>query len=220
MKFWDDDFLAMDIERLTAVTKGLKKMDLKFLCHSRPEHMNEEKVKVLAENGCIQIGIGVESGNPEYRRRILNRGMSNAKIIEAFRNCRKHNIISSAYCMIGMPDETWDDILSTAKLLREANPHVIVHAIFSPYEGNRLYQYAKEKGYIDKGIDYENTIRCYLNMPSITQQEVEKLFKAFILYSRLDDSYYSLIKQGEQDENTFLRLKAMLEEKQCQDNQP
>ncbi|HAH21825.1 MAG TPA: hypothetical protein DCL49_13115 [Candidatus Omnitrophica bacterium] len=213
IKFWDDDFLAMDMEKLKAVTAGVRKMGLKFLCHSRPEHMSLEKVKVLADNGCIQVGVGVESGNPEYRRNVLNRRMTDERIIEAFRNCRKYNIISSAYCMIGMPDETRKDILATARLLREANPHVIVHAIYAPYEGNRLYQYAKSRGYLNGAINYENTAECYLEMPSIPRQEVEKLFRTFIFYSRLEDSYYPLIAQAEQDENIFRRLKVALEDK-------
>ena len=141
--------------------------------------------------------------------------MSNEKIIDAFKNSRKYNIISSAYCMIGMPDETREDILSTARLLRQANPHVIVHAIFTPYEGNSLYQYAKEQGYVDKDIDYEKMTKCFLNMPSITTQEVEELFKTFIFYSRFDDSYYPLIRQAEQDAEIFQKLKTMLDNVQA-----
>lgn len=211
IKFWDDDFLAMDMEKLKAVTAGVRKMRLKFLCHSRPEHMSEEKVKVLAENGCVQVGVGVESGNQEYRRSVLNRKMTDGRIIEAFENCRKYNIISSAYCMIGMPDETREDILATAKLLRKANPHVIVHAIYAPYEGNCLYQYAEKRGYLKGAINYENTAECYLDMPSVSRQEVERLFRTFIFYSRMDDSYYPLIAQAEQDERIFKRLKGLLE---------
>lgn len=213
IKVWDDDFLAIGLEELKEVTAGFKKMKLKFLCHSRPEHMDEEKIKVLAENGCIQIGVGVESGNPQYRRNVLNRKMTDEKIVEAFRNCRKHNIVSSAYCMIGMPDETREDILATARLLRRANPHVIVHAIFAPYEGNRLYRYAQDKGYLNGGVDYENTTRCCLKMPSITPQEVERLFRTFIFYSRLEDSYYPLIAQAEEDQVVFRGLNVSLQEK-------
>jgi radical SAM superfamily enzyme YgiQ (UPF0313 family) len=203
IKIWDDDFLAIGPKKLTEVTAGLKELDLKFLCHSRPEHMNKENIKILAKNGCIQIGVGVESGNPEYRKKVLKRRMSDEKIIEAFKNCREYNIISSAYCMIGMPDETREDILSTARLLRKANPHVIVHAIFGPYEGNSLYKYAKDKGYIAENVDYQNLTKSYLKMPSISQKEVEKLNKTFILYSRLDDSCYPMIEKAEDDNKIF-----------------
>lgn len=210
IKIWDDDFLAMGIGKIASVTYGLKKMNLKFLSHSRPEHINEEKIRLLAENGCVQIGIGVESGSAEYRKKMLNRRMSNESIIRAFEICRNYNIITTAYCMIGMPDETREDIISTAKLLRKANPHVIVHAIFIPYEGNTLYQYAKDKGYIDKNIDYENMMKCYLNMPSIAKEEVESLNRTFIFYCRFEDSIYPLIKKAEKNEDEFMKMKAML----------
>ena len=203
IKIWDDDFLAIGRKKITEVTAGLKELDLKFLCHSRPEHMDKENIKTLAKNGCIQIGVGVESGNPEYRIKMLKRKMSDEKIIQAFKNCRDYNIIASAYCMIGMPDETREDILSTARLLRRANPHVIVHAIFGPYEGNSLFDYAKSKGYVDENVDYQNLTKSYLKMPSISQKEVEKLNKTFILYSRLDDSCYPMIKKAEEDNKIF-----------------
>jgi len=211
IKIWDDNFLAMKSEKISEVTSGLNKMKLKFLCHSRPEHMSEGKIKTLAQNGCIQIGVGVESGNPEYRKQMLNRQMSNETIVSAFKNCRKHNITASAYCMIGMPDESREDILMTARLLREAQPHVIVHAIFTPYEGNSLYNYAKEKDYIDENIDHEDYMRCFMHMPSISAKEIESLYRTFYYYCRLDDSYYPLIQKGESDPKILESLVSLLE---------
>ena len=179
--------------------------------------MSEEKVRIIAENGCIQIGVGVESGNREYREKVLGRRMSDAAIIDAFRNCRKYNIISTAFCMLGMPDETRDDILSSARLLRRADPSVICHAIYAPYRGNRLYDYAEERGYLNTPVDYENTVRCYLDMPSIPAEEVERLFKTFILYSRLDDAFYPLIRQAEEDDGLFQKLMDTMFKQQRQD---
>ncbi|MDO8748024.1 MAG: radical SAM protein [Candidatus Omnitrophota bacterium] len=210
VKFWDDDFLAVDIKKIERVTKGIKMMGLKFLCQSRPEHAAEEKIRIIAENGCIQIGIGVESGSQEYRIKKLNRKMTNERIIDAFKSCRKHSISSTAFCMIGMPDETRADILETAKLLRVANPDVINHAIFTPYQGNSLYQYAKEKNYITEDVNYEDYTKCFLNMPLLSAKEVEGLFKTFILYCRLDDSYYELIRKAEVDNEVFRKLKALI----------
>ena len=205
-KIWDDDFLAMRYDTLKDVGEGLKNMDLKFLCHSRPEHMKEDKISLVAQNNCIQMGVGVECGSLEYRKKYLGRGMPNDVIVGAFNNCRKHKVIATAYCMIGMPNETREDIMLTANLLRDANPHVIVHAIFQPYPGNSLYRVANDSGYIDKDIDWEDYSRCYLNMPSISREEVEKLYRTFLLYCRFPDSMYPTIKKAEEDDKLLEEL--------------
>jgi anaerobic magnesium-protoporphyrin IX monomethyl ester cyclase len=210
IKIWDDDFLAMGMDTVQEVTQGIYKMGLKFLCHSRPEHMNNDKMKILGENGCIQIGVGVECGSPTYREKMLGRKMQDSTVINAFANCRKHGIIASAFCMIGMPDETREDILMTARLLREANPHVIVSAIFTPYEGNSLYEYAKKRGYIDDNIDYEDFWSCFLNMPSIPKEDVENMYRVFRFYCRLDDSFYPKIELAEKDDSLLCELVAEL----------
>ena len=207
VKIWDDDFLAMRESHLIAVSEGMKNLGLKFLCHSRPEHMSEEKIKIVAENGCLQIGVGVEAGNPEYRAKYLGRKMENQTVIDAFQNCKKHGVVGSAYCMIGMPDESREDILMTARLLREAEPSVVVHAIFTPYPGNSLADLAAEKGYINKNeLDLSQMFKCQLTMPSISQLGVEQLYRTFVLYCNFPDSEYERIRLAETDDQMFLEL--------------
>ena len=57
-------------------------------------------------------------------------------------------------------------------------------------------------------MNYEDYTKCFLNMPLLSAKEVEGLFKTFILYCRLDDSYYELIRKAEVDNEVFQELKS------------
>jgi len=62
-----------------------RNLRIPFWFNTRPETMTEEKVRMLEEIGCFRVGIGLEHGNPEFRERMLNRKVSNERIIEACR---------------------------------------------------------------------------------------------------------------------------------------
>ena len=71
VKFLDEEFLAKQKKYLKEFAKEYKKLDLPFLLMCRPERMTKENAEMLADMGCVQASIGVESGNEYIRKEIM-----------------------------------------------------------------------------------------------------------------------------------------------------
>ncbi len=92
----------------------------------------EEKIKDLAEAGCREVRIGIESGNERIRNEVYNKHATNVQIREAFHNFRKYGINSIAYNMLGGPTETKETMWETYILNKEVDPNKPIFFIFRP----------------------------------------------------------------------------------------
>lgn len=181
--FNDESFLLMNDKRFEEFCRKYKKnINLPFFIQTRAETLLEEKrVRMLKDAGCITIGIGVESGNEKIRKKVLNKNTADEIFIKAFRNCNKYNIRTTAYVMIGLPFETEQDIIATANFCRRLDAQSIAISIFAPYHGSKLYNLCTRQGLIDDRY-YENISVNYssiLKMPQITNERLEELYYKF-----------------------------------------
>lgn len=98
----------------------------------------EEKVGLLAEAGCKEVRIGIESGNERVRNEIYGKHATNKQIREAFRNFRKHGINVIAYNMLGGPTETKEILWQTYRFNKELDPNKPIFFIFRPLPGTDI----------------------------------------------------------------------------------
>ena len=193
-----ETFLSSKEERLIEFTRLWKKeIDLPFWSQTRPETVTEKKIKALKEAGLHSIGMGVESGSPEIRKK-MNRLMTNEQIITAVEIFKKLKIRFGANIIIGFPDETREQIFETIELTRAINaPNIMTH-VFNPYRGTPVYDTCVRKGYIPEievGGDYRQDF--VLEMPHITKEEILGLQRTFALYVKLPKERWSEIKLAE-----------------------
>ena len=61
-----DPVFARDRARVVAICEGLLAhgIQIKFNCESRPEHFDDELLRLLKAAGCWRVKIGLESGDP------------------------------------------------------------------------------------------------------------------------------------------------------------
>ncbi|MFC1624221.1 B12-binding domain-containing radical SAM protein [Candidatus Omnitrophota bacterium] len=199
INFSAESFLAISIKELKKLAEMYKKeINLPFWCQSRPETVTEEKIKILKEMNCADMQFGIEHGNEEFRRKILNRSCSNKRMIEAIKIVEKYKIPYTVNDIIGFPGETRDLIFDTINFNRNLNPKTINCYMFTPYRGTYLRKYCVENGYLDKhastmqlldGADYK--------YDTITREELLGLQRTFSLYARFPESEFDLIKKAE-----------------------
>ncbi len=146
---FDDDILTIhrDWFRELAQRYG-REVELPFICNSRVNLLDEELVELFAGAGCSVICMGIESGNPELRRQVLNRKMSNDSVIEAFRLCRRLGIKTVSSNMVALPHENLDSLLDTIRLNALARPNCMQVSTYHPYPNTRLWQICEEAGYL------------------------------------------------------------------------
>ena len=145
-----------------------------FTFMERPELMTEEKVKLISEAGAVAVAIGVESGDEDFRKQVLDRKMPQGKIVEAFGMAKKYGLHTHAFNMVGLPGETREVVEANFELLRVLKPDTFQASIVYPLRGTALYTLCKEKGYLDSdempANDYEHSV---LTMPGgLTKDEI------------------------------------------------
>lgn len=175
-----------------------EKVGLPFWCQVRVEGVDEENARLLEEAGCVSISAGVESGNEDFRKRVIHRMMRNQKIIDAFRILKKTKMQVSANSIIGFPGETRKLIFDTIELNRTINPDNLMIHVFNPYRGTSLYDLSVREGYItpdhmagDYRVDFT------LNMPHLSREEVSGLQRTFAMYCKFPKEMWNEIKMAE-----------------------
>jgi anaerobic magnesium-protoporphyrin IX monomethyl ester cyclase len=182
-EFWDEIF-GVDKHWLREFSvKYGSEIHVPFSAFLRVELATEEVVDLLAYAGCKIALFGVEEGSEEYRKRYLNRRMSNKVIIDAFRRCRERGIETVALNMIGLPYETADMIRGTIALNREIDPDVICVFIFQAFPGTDLYDLCVKEGYLppaDSGlVPWIENANVHIVQESITHEELMQCYREF-----------------------------------------
>lgn len=132
----------------------------------QPDH---EVLQALAQAGFSQIGLPFESGN----LRILRKYASNKLNIEKsnieglIRACKSYGIQTIGHYMIGYPDETREEIMTTIDLARKHMSYGLSAAHFfcvMPLPGTPLFEMATAGGYIHPDWDPDKLNFLHANM--------------------------------------------------------
>jgi len=181
--FNDENFLTMRMERLMEFCDKYRlRVALPFFIMTRADSLLDEgKITLLKDAGCVTIGIGVESGNETIRRRVLHKNIPNSVYEKAFAHCHKANIRTTANVMIGLPFETEDDIIETARFCRKVQARSLSLAIFAPYHGTHLRDLCIEHGFIEDRMYGEIAVYDHstLTMPQLSQEKIRELYYKF-----------------------------------------
>ncbi|MBU0630385.1 MAG: B12-binding domain-containing radical SAM protein [Candidatus Margulisbacteria bacterium] len=208
--FLDETFLSMEINLFKDLAKIYKReVGLPFYAMTHPFSVTEEKAKIVDDMGCYLMTIGIEVGNEKFRGEVLNRRVPNTKIIEAFDIFHnKTKVLPSAFAMIGLPFETRELIFDTIELFRRCKPATYSVGIFQPFMGSKLRQVCIDNGFFDPTGDiYEYPSETsVLTMPQLSKAEIEKLYRTFMLYTKVDKNLFPLVKKAEDDDVLLAEL--------------
>lgn len=204
-RFWDEDFTTLTLSYLKEFSKAyIKYINVPFLIYARVDTISEEKVKILKKMGCITIAMGIESGSQRVRKEVLNRHMTDEKIVESFKLVRKYKIRCSAYNMIGLPYEDREDIFKTIELNRKCKPNSSSIAFLEPYKNTKIFDICVDGGFIEP--NYMATFDFFhphLDSKAISKQELVGLLRTFMLYVKAPRVLWPLVRLCEQG-NEFL----------------
>jgi radical SAM superfamily enzyme YgiQ (UPF0313 family) len=116
-------------------------------------------------------------------------------MVKAFSAAEEAGLRTWSFNMIGIPTETREEMLMTAKLNARIRPYIVRCSIFFPYEGTELYAYAKEHNFIKEeraervSTHFEDSV---LDMPQLSREEIVKfktMFKWYVdAYSETDSA--------------------------------
>ncbi|HBC87140.1 MAG TPA: hypothetical protein DCZ94_09320 [Lentisphaeria bacterium] len=155
---YSDECVTANIKNLRNICEISKKYDIYWMTSGRADHLDDEVLKLLKENNCVGIQVGVESFDDRMLK-AMNKGTSGQQNIDAMNLIYRYGLYTVLQLVNGAPGEDRKTILNTRKGMWKCYFKLdkIASAIMNPYPGSPAYYYGLEKGYIkDKGWIHRN----------------------------------------------------------------
>ena len=155
--YFREDNFVVNKQRAIDISKGLKDMDLEWVCESRIDSLDEPFVKILSDNLCKGLYIGLESGSQRVLD-MMNKEITVDMIRERVPMIQKYGINIMASWVYGVPGETEEEREMTWKLDRELNCPINNRNVFAGLPISPLYNQMLTTGDYDR-IDENFIIR-------------------------------------------------------------
>jgi len=148
--YFIDEVVLTNTARIREFSEKYKsEIKVPFVFMERPENMTEEKASLIRLAGAASVSIGIESGDQELRKKLLNRKQDQESIVNAFHIARKHGLHTYAFTMVGFPGENVRSMSKTFELVKRAHPDSVQTTIFQPLIGTELYNKVVEERLYD-----------------------------------------------------------------------
>lgn len=138
--FFDDIFI-LKRKRLKTIAKGLKSYDMLWRCFVRGDLVDKEVCQILSENGCVEVGLGVESGSQEILD-IVEKGEKIEQIELAISQLYEFGIRVKIFIIVGLPGESIETVHKTYEFLEKNRKNIYDYdfTVFTPYPGSKIAQ--------------------------------------------------------------------------------
>ncbi|MCD6575253.1 radical SAM protein, partial [Candidatus Aerophobetes bacterium] len=148
IEFLDDTF-TLNKKRAEKICDLLieKNLGISWSCSSRVDTINEALIEKLKKAGCHTIYVGIESGSQEILD-IISKGITLTQAEKTIDLIKKVKLNSFATFIIGIPGETVKTIKKTINFAKKLSPSFVQFTICTPYPGTKLFEMAKEKGWL------------------------------------------------------------------------
>ncbi|HNQ67524.1 MAG TPA: radical SAM protein [Bacteroidales bacterium] len=151
--FFYDDIFTFDKEWLKEFCERYKNINISFTVGLRVNNTDEEIVSNLKSAGCKRVLFGIECGNEKLRNNILKRHITDEQIIVFTQLLRKYKIFPASFNMIGLPDETIENVFETIQLNIKAGVKFSYCTVYQPYPKTELAEYCVLKGYYNGSVE-------------------------------------------------------------------
>ncbi|MFC1679924.1 B12-binding domain-containing radical SAM protein [Elusimicrobiota bacterium] len=152
----DDTFLVKPEGWLEEFAERFpKEIGIPLFVNVRANLLTQDRIgELLQRMNCRNVCLGVECGNNKAATEILQRNLTNDRIIKACEILHKYNIRIQTQNLIGLPiDNALEVDLETLDLNIKLRPHFGQTSILYPYPKTKIGQLAVEKGMFD--ADFE-----------------------------------------------------------------
>lgn len=131
---------------------------------TRPDCINENICKLLktyTDKYYVSVELGLQTSN-DYIGTLINRRYSTKQFIEATKLLNKYNIDVISHIMIGLPNETFDDIKNTVDLINSLNIQGLkIHSTYI-VKNTKLEEMYKNNEYTPITLEYYLDSLCYI----------------------------------------------------------
>ncbi len=121
---------------------------LPFACIANPNYIDEEIAHTLADAGCVNVQLGIQSISETLCAEILQRKSSNTHIARAIETLKKYKIMVQVDHMLGIPGDTIDAQEASIRFYNIHRPNLISIFWLTYYPGTAIIDTALKTGEI------------------------------------------------------------------------
>ena len=218
--FMDDSFLARPKKEIFDFCEMYEKhFKLPFWFNTRIQNCRPEYLTALKAAGVHRMQFGLESGNEQYRKKVLQRDTPNKTYLEYFEYINDSDIAYVLNLIIGLPGETRELVFDTVRLAKAARGYDgLTVNTFQPYYGTVLRDICVRNGWLDSqfmscathGLNEYSVLT--MPKPFLQKEEIKRLADTIILYCFFNESEWDQVEQAEYDLDKREKLLAIYRE--------
>jgi len=134
--YFGDESFTVSKERIYDIFNLLKSKNIRILfgCQTRVNLLDEDILKFLKNNGCLQIDFGIESGTDRMLK-IMNKQTSIEMSEKIAKICSRIKLRHFANMLINVPGETLDDIEKSLHFVKDMRYSSVIWNVYCPVPG-------------------------------------------------------------------------------------
>ncbi len=180
---FSDSELAGPKRWVIKLAQEILKRNLKitYSCNGRTDQVDKEVIKYLRQSGCVFIGYGIESGSQKVVSQILKKGINLKQAKRVVKMTMDNGIGVGTWFMIGIPGETWEDLLKTIAYAQDLDALTAEVNIATPWPDTGFYQIAKRKKWLlsEDWSTYNEKNAAVISTPFLSADQTLQGFKLF-----------------------------------------
>jgi anaerobic magnesium-protoporphyrin IX monomethyl ester cyclase len=181
-----DDTITINKNRLKELCQGFNTRGLVWRSFTRANQLDHDTAKRMADSGCYEIGVGVETGS-EMIAQSIQKGETIEEQKQGLLEAKRAGLRVKVFIIVGLPGESWETIEETERFLDEMQPDDLDISILSVYAGSDIFKnptkydltFGEPTFYKGKPMHYE----AHISTSSMTGEEIlqarEKLYNKF-----------------------------------------
>lgn len=176
--FADPNFMG-NPERVSRLCDLLQQhdLDITFTAMVRPDDMarSPEIVNKMCEVGIVSFEMGIESPNTNDLKS-TRKGLITRAHREAVRNIRENGGSAGGTFVIGLPDQTQEDIRRFPLYAKEIGLTAAAFGIATPFPGTEFYEELDRRGLIfETNLDDFDEMHSVYRVEHLSKEDIEKL---------------------------------------------
>ena len=153
----EDDNFNVSKKRTIAICKGIvdRGLNVTFRADSGVylSTCDEGTLSIMKRAGFHELYFGIESGNQEILKTVIDKKINLKQVKEVERVCKKLGIVSGGFFMVGVPGETKETMEETVKFAIDSELDRIRIYTYQPFPGSKLYDDCKKNRWIPDDFD-------------------------------------------------------------------
>jgi anaerobic magnesium-protoporphyrin IX monomethyl ester cyclase len=144
LNFADDTFTLIR-KHVIGICEEMRErgLDISWGCNVRADTLNEKLIQIMKKAGCGAFFLGVESGNQKTLD-FMRKKITISQIKRAVKLSKKHSIKTALSCILGFPNETYEDVQNTIDFMISLKGDSYLFNFLLVFPGTELYRQQDE----------------------------------------------------------------------------